>query len=187
MKDIISQKSFKKLVLIIFCISIFFGALSFAVLYFSLNTNLGPHYGAAYAQISQYRESLLVKILLINLIFYLFTVTGVLFLGIFFSHRIAGPLFKVKQYAGELGDGKYENEIKFRKNDVINDLAHAFNTLALACQEKNNQLVSDLNEIEHCLKHPIAKGENEAEETEVINNLSEIDAKIKAEIQKIKT
>ena len=56
------------------------------------------------------------------------TLTGVIFLiSIFVSHRIAGPLYKLKLHLAELGKGNIDQNLKFRKSDYFHSLADDYN------------------------------------------------------------
>lgn len=50
-------------------------------------------------------------------------------LVIFVSHRIAGPLERLKQYMKKVGEGDLSVELQFRKKDEIHDVADAFNVM----------------------------------------------------------
>lgn len=51
----------------------------------------------------------------------------VAFLCIFFSHRVAGPLSKTKQYLSDLREGKSEGTLSFRKGDYFPEIADEIN------------------------------------------------------------
>ena len=48
---------------------------------------------------------------------------------IFISHRVAGPLIRLKQFMGKVGEGDLSVELKFRKYDEIHDVADSFNKM----------------------------------------------------------
>lgn len=50
-------------------------------------------------------------------------------LVIFVSHRIAGPLERLKQYMIKVGEGNLDVELQFRKHDEIHDVADTFNVM----------------------------------------------------------
>jgi HAMP domain-containing protein len=61
------------------------------------------------------------------------------FLGIiviFISHRIAGPLYRLKMFMEKVENGDYSVELKFRKNDSIHDVADSFNRMVEGIKEK---------------------------------------------------
>lgn len=50
-------------------------------------------------------------------------------LSIFISHRIAGPLFKLKKAMEEAKGGNFDQRITFRKNDHFTELQDTFNEM----------------------------------------------------------
>ena len=182
LKSVIAEKGFKKLILILLGLFFLSSLISALVLYKNLQTPISPHYGAAHMILTQVRESLAVKTITINLIFFILIAIGIILLCILYSHRIAGPLFKVKQYAATLGEGRFEERIRFRKKDAVHDLADVLNETAKACQDKKERFRADLKELEEGLKALSAVSDKPGEQAKVINNLLAIDAKIREEI-----
>lgn len=63
-------------------------------------------------------------------------VIGITFLiSVFMSHRIAGPLYKLRQAFGLLSEGKWKGELRFRDKDYFPELAEDFNRMV----ERMNQ------------------------------------------------
>lgn len=48
---------------------------------------------------------------------------------IFISHRIAGPLQRLKAYMRRVGQGEFNLRLRFRTYDEIHDVADAFNQM----------------------------------------------------------
>jgi len=55
---------------------------------------------------------------------------------IFISHRIAGPLYRLKMYMEKVENGDYSVKLKFRKNDSIHDVADSFNRMVDGIKDK---------------------------------------------------
>jgi len=55
---------------------------------------------------------------------------------LFISHRIAGPLYRLKKAMQDLGEGNFSTEIKLRRFDQLKDIAEAFNNLARKLRER---------------------------------------------------
>ncbi len=53
-----------------------------------------------------------------------------LFLGIRVTHHIAGPLYKLEQSMDKLLKGEKIERLRFRKTDVIDEIADKFNAIA---------------------------------------------------------
>ena len=62
----------------------------------------------------------------------LLVITGLLlvFLGIRFSHQVAGPMYKLESGMDKLARGEKVDLIYFRKTDIINGLGDKFNIIA---------------------------------------------------------
>lgn len=54
---------------------------------------------------------------------------------IFISHRIAGPLYRLKMYMEKVENGDYSVKLNFRKNDAIHDIAESFNRMVQGIRE----------------------------------------------------
>ncbi|MCK4941329.1 HAMP domain-containing protein, partial [candidate division WOR-3 bacterium] len=48
---------------------------------------------------------------------------------IFISHRIAGPLYRLKMFMEKVENGDYSVKLNFRSNDAIHDVADSFNRM----------------------------------------------------------
>lgn len=183
---IIEERSFKRLVVIIFGIFVFFGIASAIFLYTNLHVPLIPHYGAAHTVVTEVKDSLIIETLKVNLILYLLITLGVLVLGIFYSHRIAGPLLRVKQYAASLALGSFDDRIRFRKKDAVHALASVLNEMAKGCEERINEFVTELTMLEDSLLALDSLSEKSEENEAIIKKLQEVDAKIKVNNQRIR-
>ena len=70
----------------------------------------------------------MVKVLLkLDLICALFAFIFLLVSGLYLSHRVAGPLGRLKNEMDGVASGKTPGVVKFRKKDFFQDLAASFN------------------------------------------------------------
>lgn len=60
-------------------------------------------------------------------------------LSIFLSHRIAGPLFKLRRAIEEVGKGNMDQRITFRKNDHFVEMQDSFNEMIQHMNVKKNK------------------------------------------------
>ncbi|MBF0297512.1 MAG: HAMP domain-containing protein [Oligoflexia bacterium] len=49
--------------------------------------------------------------------------------GVFISHKVAGPLYKLKKVINEIKNGDVNQRVYFRENDEFKDVATAFNEM----------------------------------------------------------
>ena len=65
----------------------------------------------------------------------LLVIIQIVLLTIFFSHKVAGPVFRMEKTCHSMIQGSYKNEIHLRKGDELQNLAHLFNEVnAVTCQ-----------------------------------------------------
>jgi signal transduction histidine kinase len=57
-------------------------------------------------------------------------------LGLFISHRIAGPLYKVRRCFEEFSRGGFDRKLYFRKRDYFPELASDFNKMVASFRER---------------------------------------------------
>jgi methyl-accepting chemotaxis protein len=186
LKKIIKEGYIGKLLLIILGITLIFTLFSSIILYTTLDIPLSPHYGALFTNVGQLKESLIFTTVKVNILFFLFIAVGVVVLGILYSHRIAGPLYRVTQYAKSINQGKFDSRIRFRKKDAIHDLATALNQTVEGYQNKAKTFVSRLEEIVDTLKLLDAASGGSTEEDELVERLRLLDKEFNEEIKKIK-
>ena len=60
----------------------------------------------------------------------------VFFLGIRQSHRIVGPMNRIKQTLAAIGQGDFSKRITLRQGDALEDLANAINQMAERLQQR---------------------------------------------------
>ena len=73
-------------------------------------------------------------------IFLLLNLCVVAIAGIAFSHRIAGPLYRVEQCIKEFIQGDSPETMKFRKGDLLNGFAAGFNKMIDVLKKKNEMI-----------------------------------------------
>ncbi len=88
--------------------------------------------GPEVAQILAAKKDLFRNLYIFELIF----VLVVFFLGIFLSHRIAGPLYKLDQYFREAArTGRLRSGLRFRSGDHFLELAENYNRMVDSVQK----------------------------------------------------
>ncbi|MBI4822896.1 MAG: methyl-accepting chemotaxis protein [Nitrospirae bacterium] len=97
---------------------------------------LSPSYAETFVSVDMYKDMVLSRSIFIYAFFTLLILCGIVILGIIYSHRIAGPLQRVKAAARELGKGNLGINIRFRERDVIHPLADSINRMAGQYKER---------------------------------------------------
>jgi nitrogen fixation/metabolism regulation signal transduction histidine kinase len=88
-------------------------------------------------------------------------------LGLFMSHRIAGPLFKLRRQFAELAKGGFDGKLYFRKKDYFPELADDFNQMVRNIREReireNEILATAASRIESVMKSASESAKSELE------------------------
>jgi methyl-accepting chemotaxis protein len=88
--------------------------------------------GPQVAGLLEMRESLLWLLIGMQI-----TLTGLTFIiSLFMSHKIAGPLLKLKRYFREARDGNITQILDFRKKDYFRDLVPEYNAMMKSIHTK---------------------------------------------------
>jgi len=84
--------------------------------------------------------------------------TSIIFsvIGIFLSHRVAGPLFRLKKHMSFVRNGNYSHEIKFRKKDQLHDMADSFNEMVMSLDIRKEIGILYIERLERILNKMIS-------------------------------
>lgn len=63
-------------------------------------------------------------------------VLGIGVAGIVVTHKVAGPIFKMKKHLGEVSEGKYQVPWSLRKGDELVEFFEAFRTMVVALRDE---------------------------------------------------
>jgi signal transduction histidine kinase len=72
----------------------------------------------------------------------------IVLLTVFFSHKIAGPIYRFEKACNNMIEGNYSTEIKLRKGDEMQNLAELLNEVMKVSRERLKTL-SEANENEN--------------------------------------
>lgn len=57
-------------------------------------------------------------------------------LGLFLTHKVVGPVGRIKAALAQLGQGNFDVVLKLRRGDVLSDLADSINRVATSLKHK---------------------------------------------------
>ena len=80
-----------------------------------------------FSQNKKYQKSVLVSLLSVFGIGILLVIIQLVLLTIYFSHKIAGPIYRFEIVCHNIIDGKYNDKIVLRKGDEMQNLANLIN------------------------------------------------------------
>jgi len=126
---IIGKSYLPRLIFAALGIFVFSIAVSALLLYLEICQPIGTHYTAALCAITDIRDTLIIKTLKISAISSLLIILGLMALVILYTHRIAGPLYRIKVCAKAIGEGRLGTRVKFRQKDVIHPFAESLNEM----------------------------------------------------------
>lgn len=77
----------------------------------------------------------------------IFVSIATVFMALFVSHKIAGPLYRFQQTFRELGSGNFTNQVKLRKDDQLQEVAGVFNQMITTVRTQIDQAQESLADI----------------------------------------
>lgn len=103
--------------------------LASAMLYFFMDVWIGEDYGTAFQAMAAAYEMMNYYILMAVLVQFCVSAAFVLLLALYYSHRIAGPIYKLKSAVKQYKNGEAVAGVRFRKSDFLQHLAQGFSVL----------------------------------------------------------
>ncbi len=147
------EKSFKLRFALLLCILIITGAIVLtSFLYFATSESLGSTYGEAIYVINDLK----IKIFpLIFSSFYSILILAVITLSIaiisiFFSHKIAGPIYRLEKNLELIGSGDLTVNTKFRADDQLEAIEEDINEMVRSLNYRVRGFADALDEIKRC-------------------------------------
>jgi hypothetical protein len=106
-------------------------AAALAILYFFLDKDVSGSYGAAFRLLAETHDRLNVYITAAVLVQLVISSVVVYFVALYFSHKIAGPIFRLKVVLQQYMDGEEIEKVSFRKTDFIPGVSRIFTNFFL--------------------------------------------------------
>jgi HAMP domain-containing protein len=66
-------------------------------------------------------------------------------LGIFFTHKVAGPIFKMRRLLKEVGDGRLVIDTRVRRGDELQDFFGAFTAMVDSLRARHEKMIGQLD------------------------------------------
>lgn len=70
-----------------------------------------------------------------------------------FSHKIAGPLYRLRKAMEELGSGNFKEEFRIRNDDQLQKIAETFNNTIKTIREVVNNIKLNIQELRRLLEN----------------------------------
>ena len=104
------------------------------------------------------RKEMLWLLVFMQILFLLVT----FLISIFVSHRIAGPIYKLKKTFEEVAAGQFTGELYFRKRDHFQDLTASFNQMMSALRSGSSTSISKHSEAIQHIENALASVQDTA-------------------------
>lgn len=129
-KDYFIEKSFQAKFILKFCALVFFGGiLTIGILYFLGLRSTTVSVVDSRVVVRTTADFLLPILIQTVLIVIIFVSLAAMFVTLFVSHKMAGPLYRFKKTMQLLGEGDFSNDFSIRSKDQFQDLSSAFNSM----------------------------------------------------------
>lgn len=109
---------------------------------------LGKSYGDIMASMRWIRKALYWKVALLYAAVGLPTIPAMVALHLFYSHRIAGPIYRLGMEATKISQGYLCDNIKFREKDNLTDMAESLCRVASYYRDRINAIKKSLAAID---------------------------------------
>ena len=164
------------------CLLIFLSSLIYPVTIFELmssfldfaskNADKLPEFRNLTNNLEEKRNSLIIVLALWQLGF-----IGLAFVvNIFLTHKVAGPLFKLKKFFQAIADGSDNGKLYFRNGDYFPDVAESYNAAMTSIKEKHKNDLVYLSEVSAYLNNlnHVVPDDKKVVLSEIITKLNQI-------------
>ena len=117
------------------------------LLYFSLYKESGSSYAESYGIITALRGELFYKSTYLYFTALLFIIIGITVISLLFSHRVAGPLYRLGVFARKVASGDLSKAVTLRQKDAIYPIAVDLNNIVAMYKDVLEQLETKAKEI----------------------------------------
>ncbi|MDO9106690.1 MAG: hypothetical protein Q7U57_17225 [Methylovulum sp.] len=133
----------------VFLLILLSGLCSALLIYWLTGSDLQAQSQAAHVSIANAGQRLGLSILIGNVV--AVVVTGILtiYVVLYATHKIAGPLYRFETLCEHVGNGELDVISSLRENDQLHDLAQAFTTMVDKLRkrrDRQNEAIADINQ-----------------------------------------
>mgnify|MGYP001577239924 FL=1 len=135
--------------------------------YYYTYRELGETYAKKVFTLPQFKAIIVRDSLYIYILFALVAAVGIAAIVIMHTHRIVGPLVRMKRVMGQMSGGDFKEVVKFRERDAVHPLADALQNVATKYKERYSivkELISEMHKDSIELQELVQKGDIKAAE-----------------------
>jgi len=142
------QRMFQAKFILAFLMLVIIGSIISGIIFYTkANTYLGYQYGMAHLKLQKTGEILQPALFVSYGIGIVLIGIATIFLTIFISHKVAGPLYRFERSAEEIGKGNLTLVTRIRETDQAKDLADALSRMTNELRTKLLDIDSNAKEI----------------------------------------
>ncbi len=104
-------------------------------------------YAENYRMLARLRGEIVCSSLIIYAVTTLFIIGGTAVLSLFYSHKVAGPLYKLGMFVRKTALGDFSGSVTFRRKDIIHPLAGDVNAVIASYRAIVTQLEAKSHEL----------------------------------------
>ena len=184
--DVISKIYLRNFLFMLLVILLSSTAISAMVLYLNIHKPLDTHYSAIVMIISELHDTILIKSLTISAISSIVTAIALFSLGIFYTHKIAGPLYRIKMAAKSIIKGDLGTKIILRRKDVIQPFAESLNAMTTTYNEKIRTIHVEVDRLKDTITELKSSAESGKNRDDKLKKISDMESHINKVIHSIK-
>ena len=114
----------------------------------------------------------------------------IIIIGIYASHKIAGPIYRIEKFLGSMADGDLSTPLTLRRNDELMSLAGGINrvieSVKMTVKKERDAIASISTSMEGLRRIATSKPVNQAALDKALDKLHEEISVVKTEVDKYK-
>jgi methyl-accepting chemotaxis protein len=123
-------------------------ALAAASMYILLPSGLGARYGTVLSSVRQIEAALAQKVTILYGLIAVAIMFSMVVLHLVYSHRVAGPAFRLGKEAARISTGNLSGRVTVRKKDNLTDMAESLNEVTVRYRGRLASIKKEIAEIE---------------------------------------
>ncbi len=142
------KKDFQVGFIIKFCLLLLLGVvISTCLLFLFSQDTLTSSFHQSRLVIKTTGIAILPAVVYTNLITLGIVTLAAIFVTLYISHKIAGPIFRFEKELGNIGNGDLTSKINLRENDQVTDMADSINQMVSSLHEKIQDIKTDVDDL----------------------------------------
>jgi methyl-accepting chemotaxis protein len=152
------KKRFQRNFILQFCILVIVGSLiSGAIIYGMSSSAVTTTFENSKLTIKSAADYILPSVILSGAVVVLLIGIATIFITLFTSHKIAGPLYRIEKDVGEIASGNLKVRFNLRSSDEVKPLAASLDNMAQILNSRISAVKRACDELESKLGTPEAK------------------------------